>query len=332
MLCVRIWRGLSPRCGGGHLTAWKRSQSHTGAAAAAAKLDLSGIYPPIATPFTAKEDVDYHRLEENLQKYAKIPFKGLVVQGSNGEYPYLTEEERVEVVRTVRRSLQADKLVMAGSGCESTRATVQLTEKMAAAGANAVLVVNPCFYKGKMDSHALIQHFTKVADSSPVPVVLYSVPANTGLELPLDAVVHLSQHPNIVGLKDSGGDITRIGLIVHKTKTQDFQVLAGSAGFLMAAYCVGAVGGVCALANILGQELCELERLCVSGRWEEARVLQQRLIEPNAAVTRKLGVPALKQVMEWFGFHGGACRSPLQPLTEAETKQLRWDFSSNGWL
>nr|XP_020508584.1 4-hydroxy-2-oxoglutarate aldolase, mitochondrial [Labrus bergylta] len=330
MLCVRTWRALSPRCrSGAHLTAaWKQTQNFS----SAARLDLSGIYPPIGTPFTDKEDVDYQKLEENLQKYAKIPFKGLVVQGSNGEYPYLTEEERVEVVRAVRRSLPAGKLLMAGSGCESTRATVKLTEKMAAAGADAALVVTPCFYKGKMDSRALVQHFTKVADCSSVPVVLYSVPANTGLELPLDAVVQLSQHPNIVGLKDSGGDITRIGLIVHKTKTQDFQVLAGSAGFLMAAYSVGAVGGVCALANVLGRELCELERLCVSGCWEEARALQQRLIEPNAGVTRKLGVPALKQAMEWFGFHGGACRSPLQPLTEAETQQLRRDFSSNGWL
>ncbi|XP_005749648.1 4-hydroxy-2-oxoglutarate aldolase, mitochondrial isoform X1 [Pundamilia nyererei] len=328
MQCVRAWRSLNYLCRVAHHRAWKRTQSHT----AAARLDLSGIYPPIATPFTAKEDVDYQKLEENLQKYAKIPFKGLVVQGSNGEYPYLTVEERVEVVRTVKQSLPAGRLLIAGSGCESTRATIQLTQKTAAAGADAVLVVTPCFYKGKMDSRALIHHFTKLADSSPVPVVLYSVPANTGLELPLDAVVELSQHPNILGVKDSGGDITRIGLIVHKTKAQDFQVLAGSAGFLMAAYCVGAIGGVCALANVLGQELCELEHLCVSGRWEEARVLQQRLIEPNAAVTRKLGVPALKQAMEWFGFHGGSCRSPLQPLTEAESQQLRRDFSSNGWL
>lgn len=329
MQCVRVWSSLRRAAHrAAHRAAWTRTHSH----AAAARLDISGIYPPIATPFTAKEDVDYQKLEENLHRYAKIPFKGLVVQGSNGEYPYLTEEERVEVVKTVRRSLPAGKLLMAGSGCESTAATVRLTEKMAAAGADAVLVVTPCFYKGKMDSRAQIHHFTKVADSSPVPVVLYSVPANTGLELPLDAVLQLSQHPNILGIKDSGGDITRVGLIVHKTKTQDFQVLAGSAGFLMAAYCVGAVGGVCALANVLGRELCELERLCVSGRWEEARVLQQRFIEPNAAVTRKLGVPALKQAMEWFGFHGGACRSPLQPLTEAETQQLRQDFTSNGWL
>ncbi|CAB1344390.1 unnamed protein product, partial [Coregonus sp. 'balchen'] len=92
------------------------------------------------------------------------------------------------------------------------------------------------------------------------------------------------------------------------------------------------VGGVCALANVLGREVCELEQLCVSGRWEEARALQQRLIEPNTAVTRKFGVPALKQAMEWFGYHGGACRSPLQPLSEAESQQLRLDFSTNGWL
>ncbi|XP_029016305.1 4-hydroxy-2-oxoglutarate aldolase, mitochondrial [Betta splendens] len=321
---ARVWRNLGPLC----LAAWSRTHSR----AAAARLDLSGIYPPIATPFTAGEEVDHRKLEENLHKYAQMPFKGLVVQGSNGEYPYLTEEEQVEVVRAVRRALPPGKLLMAGSGCESTRATVQLTEKMAAAGADAVLVLTPCFYKGRMDGCALVQHYTKVADCSPVPVVLYNVPANTGLDLPLEAVVHLSQHPNIVGCKDSGGDITRIGLIVHKTQTQDFQVLAGSAGFLMAAYCVGAVGGVCALANVLGRELCELQRLCWLGRWEEARVLQQRLIEPNAAVTRKLGVPALKQAMEWFGFHGGACRSPLQPLTAAETEQLRREFASNGWL
>ncbi|KAM3622747.1 uncharacterized protein V6R79_002754 [Siganus canaliculatus] len=251
MFRVQAWRVLSPLVRGGQPSAWARTQSST----AASRMDISGIYPPIATPFTAKEDVDYQKLAENLQKYNQIPFRGLVVQGSNGEYAYLTEEERVEVVRTVRRSLPADRLLMAGSGCESTRATVQLTEKMAAAGADAVLVVTPCFYKGKMDSRALIQHYTKVADSSPVPVVLYSVPANTGLDLPLDAVVQLSQHPNILGIKDSGGD-----------------------------------------------------------------------------VTRKLGIPALKQAMEWFGFQGGACRSPLQPLTEAEVQQLRRDFSSDGWL
>ncbi|XP_076876929.1 4-hydroxy-2-oxoglutarate aldolase, mitochondrial isoform X2 [Brachyhypopomus gauderio] len=215
---------------------------------------------------------------------------------------------------------------------KATRATIQMTENMANAGADCVLVVTPCFYHGRMDDRALIDHYTQVADSSPVPVVLYNVPASTFLDLPLSAVVKLSQHPNIIGIKDSGGDITRIGLIAHKTRAQDFQILAGSAGFLMAAYTVGAVGGVCALANVLGQQVCELGQLCTSGEWDKARELQYRLIEPNIAVTRTFGVPALKRAMEWFGFHGGPCRSPLRPLSEVEVNQLCAVFSSNGWL
>ncbi|KAK1166550.1 4-hydroxy-2-oxoglutarate aldolase, mitochondrial [Acipenser oxyrinchus oxyrinchus] len=296
------------------------------------RMDIRGIYPPIATPFTQKELVDYHKLEENLNKYSKIPFRGFVVQGSNGEYAYLTSEERVEVVRRVRQAVPKDKLVIAGSGCESSMATMQMSDQMAQAGVDAVLVVTPCFYRGRMDSRALIHHYTQVADACPVPVILYNVPGNTSLDLPVEAVVTLSQHPNIVGLKDSGGDITRIALIIHKTQNQDFQVLAGSAGFLLAAYSVGAVGGICALANILGQQVCQLEQLCVSGQWEKAKALQCRLIEPNAAVTRKFGIAALKQAMDWFGYHGGNCRSPLCPLTESETKQLQSDFTSNGWL
>ncbi|XP_030889415.1 4-hydroxy-2-oxoglutarate aldolase, mitochondrial isoform X3 [Leptonychotes weddellii] len=165
----------------------------------------------------------------------------------------------------------------------ATQATVEMTVSMAQVGADAAIVVTPCYYRGRMSSAALIHHYTKVADLSPVPVVLYSVPANTGLALPVDAVVTLSQHPNIVGIKDSGGDVTRMGLMVHKTRRQDFQVLAGSAGFLLASYAVGAVGGVCALANVLGAQVCQLERLCLTGQWEDAQKLQHRLIEPNTA-------------------------------------------------
>ncbi|XP_060767434.1 4-hydroxy-2-oxoglutarate aldolase, mitochondrial [Neoarius graeffei] len=306
---------------------WRHASQHAGQ-----RLDIAGIYPPIATPFTQKGNVDYQSLDKNLQKYGRIPFRGLVVQGSNGEYPYLTTEERIDVVRRVREALPTSKLVMAGSGCESTRATIQMSESMASAGADCVLVVTPCFYHGRMNTSAFIHHYTQVADSSPVPIVLYSVPANTFLDLPVDAVVQLSQHPNIVGIKDSGGDITRISLIVYKTRSEDFQVLAGSAGFLMAAYSVGAVGGVCALANVLGQQVCELAQLCTSGQWDKAKELQYRLIEPNMAVTRKFGVPALKQAMEWFGYQGGVCRSPLQPLSKVELENLQADFSSNGWL
>ncbi|OWK07574.1 HOGA1, partial [Cervus elaphus hippelaphus] len=272
-----------------------------------------------------------------------------VIQGSNGEFPFLTSSERLEVVSRARQALPKDKLLLAGSGCESTQATVEMTVSMAQVGADAAMVVTPCYYRGRMSSAALIHHYTKVADLSPIPVVLYSVPANTGLDLPVDAVVTLSHHPNIVGIKDSGGDVTRIGLIVHKTRSQDFQVLAGSAGFLLASYAIGAVGGVCALANVLGAQVCQLERLCLTGQWEDAQKLQHRLIEPNTAVSSQPVGPAwgwsvslleqgpvlaqgLKKTMDWFGYYGGPCRSPLQELSPAQEEALRLDFASNGWL
>ncbi|XP_032850837.2 4-hydroxy-2-oxoglutarate aldolase, mitochondrial isoform X6 [Tyto alba] len=294
--------------------------------------DLRGIFPPLATPFSPTQEVDYAQLEGNLRRYASIPFRGLVVLGSNGEYPYLAPRERLEVVSCVRRALPRDRLLVAGSGCESTQATIELTVSMAEAGADVALVVTPCYYRGGMTSAALIQHYTEVADACPIPVVLYSVPANTGLDLPLEAVLTLAQHHNIIGIKDSGGDITRMGLMVHKTRQEDFQVLAGSAGFLMASYALGASGGVCALANVLGAPLCQLDRLCREGRWQEARDLQHRLIEPNTAVTRRFGVPGLKKAMEWFGYYGGPCRAPLAPLSPPQVEELRGTFSTNGWL
>ncbi|XP_074883049.1 4-hydroxy-2-oxoglutarate aldolase, mitochondrial [Buteo buteo] len=295
-------------------------------------LNLRGIFPPLTTPFSATQEVDYAQLEGNLCRYASIPFRGLVVLGSNGEYPYLALRERLELVSCVRRALPRDRLLLAGSGCESTQATIKLTVSVAEAGADVALVVTPCYYRGTMTSAALVQHYTEVADASPIPVVLYSVPANTGLDLPLEAVLTLAQHPNILGIKDSGGDITRMGLMVHKTRQEDFQVLAGSAGFLLASYALGASGGVCALANVLGAPLCQLDGLCREGRWQEARDLQHRLIEPNLAVTRRFGIPGLKKAMEWFGYYGGPCRAPLAPLSSPQVEELKGIFSANGWL
>ncbi|XP_008488643.2 4-hydroxy-2-oxoglutarate aldolase, mitochondrial [Calypte anna] len=295
-------------------------------------LDLGGIFPPLVTPFSPMQEVDYARLEGNLRRYASIPFRGLVVLGSSGEYPYLAPHEKLEVVSCVRRALPRDHLLLAGSGCESTQATIKLIVSMAEAGADVALVVTPCYYRGSVTSAALVQHYTEVADASPLPVVLYSVPANTGLELPLEAVLTLAQHPNIIGIKDSSGDITRMGLMVHKTQEEDFQVLAGSAGFLLASYTMGASGGICALANVLGAPLCQLDRLCREGQWQEARDLQQRLIEPNMAVTHRFGIPGLKKAMEWFGYYGGPCRAPLAPLSSPQVEELRSTFSANGWL
>ncbi|KFP89517.1 hypothetical protein N311_05641, partial [Apaloderma vittatum] len=292
--------------------------------------DLRGIFPPLATPFSPTQEVDYGQLEENLRRYTSIPFRGLVVMGSNGEYPYLEPSERLDVVTCVRRALPRDRLLLAGSGCESTQATIKLTVSMAEAGADVALVVTPCYYRGSMTSAALVQHYTEVSPAwspigaSPIPVVLYSVPANTGLDLPLEAVLTLAQHPNIVGIKDSGGDVSGA--------RRCWLSMACQAGYQHTSVSPGASGGVCALANILGSPLCQLDRLCREGRGQEARDLQHRLIEPNTAVTRRFGIPGLKKAMEWFGYYGGPCRAPLAPLSPTQVEELRSTFSTNGWL
>ncbi|XP_068709536.1 4-hydroxy-2-oxoglutarate aldolase, mitochondrial-like isoform X1 [Montipora foliosa] len=304
-------------------------QFHTTSAALVSekkKIDLSGIFPPIVTPFQDDEKISYNKLKENFSKWNDVPFRGYVVQGSNGEYPYLRPEEKIDLVRKVRELAPKDKLVVAGSGCEATRDTIEMTSKMAEAGAEVALVVTPCFYKNQMTVEALEKHFVKVADNSPIPVILYSVPANTGIDLLPQCVNKLSSHPNIIGLKDSGGDISKIGYILHETAANDFQVLGGSASFLLASYHLGAVGGVCALANVLGKEVCLLHELYKGGKMEEAKLLQHKLILPNIAVTKNGGVPALKKSMEFFGYYGGPTRSPLLPMKESSITELKEIF------
>jgi len=298
------------------------------------KINFAGVYPPITTPFNQDESIAWNKLEENLTKMNTMNLRGYLVQGSNGEYCYLSAEERVEMIRKVREFSAKDKLVLAGSGCESTAQTIDMTKKMAEAGADAAVVITPFYFKNKMNSEALRIHFTSVADASPIPVLLYSVPANTGLDLPVDLAVELSKHPNIVGMKDSGGDIAKIGQIIAETgnSPDNFCLLAGSASFLLPALNVGAVGGICALANALPEECCNLQDLFYNGKHEEAMKLQHRLIAPNGAVTKKFGVPGLKQAMEWVGFYGGPSRKPLLDLHEPEKAALRKTFSSNEFL
>jgi len=286
-------------------------------------LSLDGVFPPIPTPFNTDGDIDLDRLRDNLDRWKEQPLSGYVIGGSNGEFVSLTPDERVEVVQEARVTIPSDSLLIAGSGMESTRATVELTLQMAEVGADAVIVVTPSYYKGLMSAAALENHYRQVADASPVPIILYSVPANTGVDLPLEAVVRLANHPNVVGIKDSGGSVAKIGAMVHETP-DGFQVLAGSAGFLLGALAVGAVGTIAALANIAGPELVEMLTQFRSGNLTLAQEIQQRLIEVNTAVTTRFGVPGLKSALDMMGYYGGPVRSPLLPLSDEERGTLRW--------
>lgn len=306
-------------------------QASRGAASAARRLDLSGIMPPIPTPFNRDETIALDRLADNMRAWNAWPLAGYVVQGSNGEYPLMNAEERIEMVRQVKKLTPEGKLVIGGSSCESTQMTIDMSNKMADAGADAVMVVTPSYFKSSMTPQALKKHFVDVAEGSRIPVILYNMPANTGIDMSASLLAELAQHPNIIGVKDSGGDITKIGRLVYETKNMDFQVLAGSTGYLLPSLLVGAVGGVNGLANILGNEVCQIYKLASEGKFKEAMELHERILAPNSMVTRELGVPAMKEAMDMFGLYGGPCRRPLQPLTADQKSQLRETFKKCGF-
>jgi 4-hydroxy-2-oxoglutarate aldolase len=290
---------------------------------------FSGIFAPIPTPF-AGEAIAYPALAENLEKWAASPLDGLVVLGSNGEAVLLDEDEKVELVRFVAAHNPGGKVIVAGTGCESTRATVRLTRRCAEAGAQAALVLTPGYYKGALDDATLERFFTDVADAAPVPVLLYNMPRNTGVNISAALAARLSRHPNIAGIKDSGGNIVQIQETIAAA-APGFAVFAGSGGFLLATLLAGGVGGTMAVANLLPDECAAIYRLFCAGRLDEARDLQRRILPLNWAVTGKYGVAGLKAALEMRGYSGGDVRRPLLPVGEAARAELRRLLADGGW-
>ncbi len=287
-----------------------------------AELNLVGIFPPISTPFADKGVIAFDHLRANLARWNEWPLAGYVVGGSNGEFVSQSFEERVAVVKTVREEMSPNHLLIAGAGMHSTQETVDLTQAMVTVGADAVLIVTPSYYTSKMDLRALRGHYHAVAEASSVPVLLYNVPANTGVDMPAGTILELAQHPNIVGIKDSSGDLAKMGTVVHAAP-DGFQVLAGSGSFFLPALAIGAVGLIAALVNIAAGDLARIQTLFRDGQTSDARNLQQKLIEANSAVTSRFGVAGLKAALDLLGFYGGPVRSPLQPLSADEIEELK---------
>jgi 4-hydroxy-2-oxoglutarate aldolase len=283
---------------------------------------MAGIFPPIPTPFDAAGELDLKALARNFERWNRYPLAGYVVLGSNGEFPYLSEAEKLMYFEAARKHIPQGKLFMAGTACESTHSTIALTREAASLGADVAILITPSYYKSRMDAAGLSHYFQSVADASPIPVSMYNMPANTNVDMAADLIVKLSQHPNIVGLKDSGGNLAKLGEVVRGARP-GFQVLAGSAGFLYPALCVGAVGGVLALANIAPQQCCDIVSYFNHGKHEDARELQLRMIAPNTAVTARFGVPGLKAALDMLGYYGGNPRSPMLPLPDGQKETLR---------
>ncbi|MCU0256222.1 MAG: dihydrodipicolinate synthase family protein [Vicinamibacterales bacterium] len=283
---------------------------------------IAGIYPPIATPFDADGHVDYDALRFNTARWMTTGLRGLVVLGSNGEAALVDEDEAERVVGEVRPLVPADRLVIAGTGRDATRATIAACRRAARVGADLALVRVPTAFKSQLTADALVRHYRAVADASPIPVLLYDYPAWFGLTLPVAAIVALAEHPNVVGMKESSGDLAQIADQVSLTPDR-FEVVVGAAATLYASLCVGAVGGVVAVANVVPEVCVTLYEHFRAGRHAEALALQRRLTPLAVAVTATHSIAGLKAAMSMAGYRGGLPRAPLSPCADHAVAELR---------
>ncbi len=283
---------------------------------------IQGVLPPVPTAFDADGNFNAEAQRANFKRWLETGLHGFVILGSNGEYTLLSQEEKIRALTVAREMIPSDRLMIAGTGADSTRETIALTKRAAQLGADAALIVTPHYFRNQMNAAAWTQHFRAVADASPIPILIYNVPALTTLEIDAATVIELAQHPNIKGLKDSSANVAKMGEIVRFTPP-DFAVMVGTGSAILPAMCIGAKGVIPALGNLAPRECVAIYDAFHAGDLYTARNVQLRMIRPNQAVTAKWGVPGLKAALDELGYYGGPPRSPLVPLGENERDKLR---------
>jgi 4-hydroxy-2-oxoglutarate aldolase len=302
----------------------KTKNTSTVASSAVANLSrekLRGILLPFTTPFAESGEMNLRALRSNLERWNETGICGHVALGSTGERVHLDERECLEVIEAAREAVPKEMAFIVGAGQQSVRATVSEVRRVAEAGADAVLLITPYFYRGAMTQGVLYSYYMAVADSAPVPVLLYSMPDLTGIAIAPETVARLSEHENIIGIKDSSGDIINFAETVRLVPP-DFAVLTGSGPLLYAALSAGATGGILAVG-------CVAPRLCVkiydavkAGAHERARELQRTLTPLALAVTKRYGIGGLKAALDLLGYTGGHVRAPLQDASEEARREI----------
>jgi len=278
-----------------------------------------GIYPACITPFENGR-IATDKIAHNVARWEQAGVHGYVILGSTGEYVYLDEDERAAVIEAARKAIPRGKTMLVGTGHEATRTTVHYTKQAAELGADAALVVTPVYYtRGKED--ALRRHYLDVAEASPLPILIYNVPPFTAYNMPVDLVAKLAEHPNIVGMKDSAGDVGQLADLLRVTPPT-FALFTGSARVVYPALCLGVRGAILAAANPLGREFVQLYDLWRAGQHDAARQWQLKLRGVEKAIGAH-GIPGWKAAMEARGFYGGRPRPPLLPVGEVAQEQIR---------
>lgn len=212
-------------------------------------------------------------------------------------------------------------MYIVGAGRQSTHATINEVRSFAGAGADAALVITPHFYRRAMTQEALYKYYMMVADAAPVPVILYSMPELTGIAIAPETVARLSEHENIIGIKDSSGDLINLAETV-RLAPDDFAVLTGNGALLYAALCAGARGGILAVGCVAPKLTLEIYDAVMAGEHESAQALQRKLTPLARAVTVRFGIGGLKSALEMIGFYGGPVRAPLEDASEEARREI----------
>ncbi|MDP3582034.1 MAG: dihydrodipicolinate synthase family protein, partial [Ignavibacteria bacterium] len=275
--------------------------------------------------------IAFDKLAENLSKWNKTELSGYVVLGSNGESVFLTRDEKLKLIEAVKKNISDEKLLIAGTGSDSIKETISLTNDSAERGADYALILTPSFYKSEMKPAAYLKYFFAVADKTNIPVIIYNVPKFTGVDIEAETVAKLSMHPNIVGIKNSAENLRQTAELVSMTG-KSFSTITGTGSVLYTSLTVGAVGGILALANIAPNECVKIQKLVEEGNHTEALKLQQRMLPVNKAITAKYGVAGLKAELDMLGYFGGEPRSPLSPFQEDDKENLKSILVASGLL
>ncbi len=283
--------------------------------------EFKGIFTALTTPFQ-EEQILLDKFTENINTYNQYELAGYVIGGSTGENVYLTDDERLILLKTAKAAAAPNRKIIAGTGCESTQNTIAATNRAADLGADAALVILPHYYKSLMTEAALRDYFLRIADQARIPLIIYSIPRNTGITPSAELIIELSQHPNILGIKDSSGNLSLLE-DAKPSMPDGSTFLLGAGSLIFSGLLLGASGGIITL-GAAAPELCtELYGLFLQGKHEEAKELQQNLVPLNQAVTRDYGVPGAKYVLDLRGYYGGPCRSPLLPLDGSAKTHIR---------
>src|SRR5437868_6813666 len=289
-------------------------------------MKLQGIYPPIATPFDHNGDIWKVKVQHNIEKWNLTGLAGYVVCGSTGESVLLTTEEKIQLWEWVATYAAPEKLLIAGTGVESVRESVALTNRAAETGYKAAMVRTPHYYKNLLNNASAQKlYFQAVADQVKIPIIIYNWPQATGVDIPPDAVAALSHHPNIIAIKESSGNLEKVIRMIREVKS-GFQVLVGSAPTLAPSLAVGAVGAVLAFANAAPYATISIWEAHRTREFAAAMDWQNRIIRAAQLVTTKYGVPGLKYAMELNGYYGGPPRLPLTVIGPAARQEIKQAF------